>query len=139
MKNEELFDMPRMMGASLVGMGLAWLYTGARAAQVVANTSGATIRSGIDVATAFAGEAKETAKEQTAQTFGAAADKAQDLAEAAQGLSSDEALASIVAQARKAQDYVVVSFERQPLLLGVAGLALGAAIAAMIPQSNVQR
>ncbi|MDE2361940.1 MAG: hypothetical protein KGM42_04610 [Hyphomicrobiales bacterium] len=144
------------LGAALVGAGLVWLFAGAKSetmrgaarsiGDVVARNGGRTADRIRDIA----GDARAAVREAS----GGAGDYVSDMADAARksvnDIASDmgdaanaairsdngRALASGLSAAR---DNIGRMIEAQPLLVAAGGFALGAAIAASLPVSGVEK
>jgi hypothetical protein len=143
--------------AALIGMGLVWLFSGAKplgpltegaAASLEAGRS--TLRAGLNAASETASQAASRVGEtvqgvgvQLGQTVAAAsgklratglaaADRSQQAAQSANGSMGGGRYGEMFADLRT---NVMEAFQRQPLLLGALGIAIGAGIAASLPIS----
>jgi hypothetical protein len=135
--------------AALIGMGLVWLFSGAKpfnrlsegaAASFEAGRS--TLRAGLDAASDTAsqavsrvGETVAAASEKLRATGSAAVDRSQRMAQPASGPTNGAPYGEVFVDLRA---NVMGAFERQPLLLGAVGIAIGAGIAASLPVSATE-
>jgi hypothetical protein len=153
------------VSAALIGMGVLWMFTGgsrittaaallspaARAAatgigsglESSANAAGA-VGEGLRNATSRAAETVRDTVSDVAATVGNSASQAYDSVQGAAG-RAPEVKDSIRAGNRMAgsmagtlQENLKDTFERQPLLLGAIGLALGAGMAAAVPPTQLE-
>jgi ElaB/YqjD/DUF883 family membrane-anchored ribosome-binding protein len=140
------------LSAALIGMGVLWLFTGARTAERAGEMVG---RIGLDRVPDVASDAMDSARSTLRSGSDAIGDR---LASAKDALQDGSARVS-----RKRQDYADTAseyvssipeagmdmfdtvrsnlsevFRAQPLALGAIGLAIGAGIAAALPPSDVE-
>jgi len=131
--------------AALIGMGLAWLFTGGRTSAktvfgaVVGGAAGAGSRLGASVRTSGQSIGETLASMADHVGDGAAATGAGASASVSSLRDSARALPSIDGQfLATARANVSDLLERQPLLLGAIGLAIGAGVAASLPTSETE-
>jgi len=151
------------VSAALIGMGVLWMFTGGSritaaaallpsAARATATGIGSAIQGSADAVSA-AGEGLRSATSRVADsvrntvadaasTAGQSASQAYDAvkgsiptAPAAKGAL---ARADLNGMAGTVQENLRQTFERQPLLLGAIGLALGAGMAAAVPRTQIE-
>jgi hypothetical protein len=154
------------VSAALIGMGVLWMFTGGAkitaAAALLSPAARATatgIGSGLEGAANAAGTLGEGLRSATSrvsdtirETVGGAATAVASTAsqtyEAASGTASDRAseikdnlrhgTSAASGMAGTLQENLKDTFERQPLLLGAIGLALGAGMAASVPRTQLE-
>jgi hypothetical protein len=144
------------VSAALIGMGLIWMLTGGSRITAAAALMGPAARAAADgvgtalnAASGAAATAVETtrslgtrAAEQTRDAVAQASDSVSELATNAYNAikpgaqanndgASDIPLSPIIASLKD-------TFERQPLLLGAIGLAIGTAIATALPATKIE-
>lgn len=109
------------ISAALIGMGVLWMLTGGRSAE----TAGKAFRS----ARAGLQESAELVKDAAVESAGAARDKVGEYRRAIPdpGTAFDTV-----------RDNLAELFRAQPLALGAIGLALGAGMAAALPNSDIE-
>ena len=154
------------VSAALIGMGVLWMFTGGAklstatallspAARAAANSIG----SGVEASTAAVGAVTESVRSvgsrvadglrntlsDSAASVSETATEAYDAAKDAVSDSTSSAQTTRNAQARDAaglarvvQDNLKDTFERQPLLLGAIGIAIGAGMAAGLPTTQTE-
>ena len=143
------------VATALIGMGALWLFMGGTksfgAGPTVASTLSA-IGSGVEKSATAAGskvgDAVSSAASQvsgaissTYQRVGSATDTAADMASRTGSSLHETTRAAQEAgsgAARTVQRELTVLFERQPLVLGAVGLAIGAGIAAAFPTTEME-
>lgn len=154
------------VSAALIGMGVLWMFTGGAkltaaaallgpAARATASGIGAGLQASADAASSAGGSVlsagarvADSVRETVTDASAKVAETAANTFESAKGAASDSA-----AQARSAidsqasafdgvggalQQNLKTTFERQPLLLGAIGLAIGAGMAAAVPPTQIE-
>jgi hypothetical protein len=153
------------VSAALIGMGVLWMFTGGAklttaaavlgpAARATATGIGAGLQASTDAASAVGGSAisagtriADSVRETVTDAAEIVSDKAASLVDSAKSSAS-----GAVSQARSAvdrqdtfagvggalQENLAATFERQPLLLGAIGLAIGAGMAAAVPSTQME-
>ena len=148
--------------AALIGMGALWMLMGggrttAAAALLASGASraadslapaGETVKSGAEKIGQTVSEFASAATDAVGQALGSAADAATDAAgrmtsmaaDAGKhlGAQSDSVRNSASGLTGSVQGNLTETFERQPLLVGVLGLAIGAAIATAFPKTRME-
>jgi hypothetical protein len=155
------------VSATLVGVGLLWMFAGGSrisaaaalfpaAAKGLASGAAQGLRHSADAAAAAGAGAQsvgtgliETVRDTVTQTAAAVGDSASHAYDALTGAASDAAPQIKRAAAARAaaadgfggalQSNLRETFERQPLLLGAIGIAIGAGMAAATPISEVEK
>jgi hypothetical protein len=144
------------VSAALIGMGLVWMLTGGSRITAAAALMGPAARAAADgvgtalnVASSAAATAVDTtrslgarAAEQTREAVAQAGDSVGELAAEALSAIKPGAQAKNDGASATALSPVIASlkgtFERQPLLLGAIGLAIGTAIATALPATRME-
>jgi len=150
------------VSAALIGMGLLWMFTGGRnitaaaalfPAAAKATAAGAT--TSVQRSVQVAGEAGETLRSMggtlvdgVRDAVSTAAASAEDTATRAYQAVKDTAvdpISSVTSSvsgtdglAGNLQQNLAQTFERQPLLLGAIGIAIGAGMAAAMPRTQIE-
>jgi hypothetical protein len=145
------------LSAALIGMGLVWLFTGAEnpfvSAQKLARRTGIdrfpdvaadaynsgrdAISSGIDAVTEGASTLASRASDRV-QALGSMASSAVDAVGDIRNVTAQGASERGGEMVASLKDNLTDLFERQPLLLGAVGLAIGAGIAASLPSTDFE-
>ena len=129
------------MSAALIGMGIIWLFAGGRAG---VGPGDLLHRTGLDRAPEMAKDTFDTARDGVASAINSAADTVRDAGtagiETATRMGSEYARllpdsANILDNVR---DNLADLFNAQPLALGAIGLAIGAGIAAALPNTEFE-
>lgn len=132
--------------AALIGMGVMWMFMGGSKMSLAGGKGRKSVFSVAgDGASQIGGAVKHTA-EKVGSSLSTMAQGAANLVSTASGTVADAA-ASTYDSASEAptrmssalQQNLADLFDRQPLLLGAAGLALGAGIAASLPVSEAEK
>lgn len=154
------------VSAALIGMGVLWMFTGGSkitaaaallgpAARSAATSVGAALQTSADaigstgesVRSAGAGVA-DTMRDTVTNAAAKVSESAASAYEAAKGIATGSTSQGQTAVQSKAgtfddlggalQENLKATFERQPLLLGAIGLAIGAGMAAAVPPTQVE-
>jgi len=139
--------------AALISMGVFWLFMGGNRTSLLGGTVGSSDGSGA-IATTLSdvgsriGKSAVAAVAKVSDTASAAASQVSDGITSATGTAGglvsrtgsaiQETTRAGYGLARTVQDDLGALFERQPLLLGAVGLAIGAGIAAAFPTTEVE-
>lgn len=132
------------VSAVLVGMGIAWMFMGGSRITAAAALIGPTARAAadgvgraVDLTSSAASSVTETARSASQRAATQASDLAASVVERGadvyEGSNRDtsESLSPMMTSLK-------TTFERQPLLLGGIGLALGSVIAAALPRTRME-
>jgi len=135
--------------AALIGMGLVWLFTGARSP----NAGFGAVAGGLSKVGAQVNEGARSFGQTISSTVGSAGDSVREESAAASRAASDAAL-SLTDTAREfasaapavssqlfstARSNLSDLMQRQPLLLGAIGLAIGAGVAAAVQATPAEK
>lgn len=145
------------VAAALVGMGVLWMLTGGSritAAAALMAPAGRALADGAGTALNAASSAVATTRDLSARAVDQAQDAAASAAESASGAATKvfeavkpkssllQRAPSTSSETETALSPVIASlketFERQPLLLGAIGVAIGTAFAAALPVSKIE-
>jgi hypothetical protein len=134
------------VGASLIGMGLFWMLAGARTGEAMLGAARVVGNSALPKQAGF-GNMATSAREAMSDTARVAGDYVSGMADAAQKSFGEIADSATSAMSPEGGAFAYLDSTRrslgrmlsaQPLLLAAGGLALGAAIAASLPRTNVE-
>ena len=129
------------VSAALIGMGIIWLFAGAKAG---VGPAALIERTGMDRLPEAAKETFNTAREGIASATNSAVDSVRDASsagiESATRMGSDYAklLPDSVNVLDNVRGNLTDLFKAQPLALGAIGLAIGAGIAAALPHTDIE-
>lgn len=128
------------VSAALIGMGVLWLFTGARsltgAGNVLRGAGLDRIPDALDAARSGLDESRESVIDTATSTLDAvrarSATTIDNVFDYSRGMPEPRAVLG------SARDSLAVLLQTQPLALGVIGLAIGASIAAALPKTDVE-
>ncbi len=130
------------LGAAMVGAGLLWLFAGAKTSEAMLGAARAV---GVDEIPATATRAARTAMDAATQGASAVSEMAGEAQKRVGAMAGDAAdmmrggRGGALAAWTATRENVGRMIEAQPLLLALGGLAIGAAIAAAAPTTDVER
>jgi hypothetical protein len=141
------------VAAGLVGLGVLWMFFGnAKVSSVASSLAGSAddalsatsrgaanrVRSAGETAENYASEVAHKMSE-TAQQVSEAIEKRAHLSNGSAKMSGQDVAAEGRQRGKAVQQNLSLTIERQPLMLGVVGLGIGAAIASMFSATDLER